>query len=191
MTHPGAGQPAQPGDLVDVTDLVTRYFTETPDPEDPRQQVAFGTSGHRGSSLRSLLQRGAHPGHRHRRSATTAPRRGIDGPLFLGTRHTCPVRASAGSAHSKSSPRTASSHDRLGATRYTPTPAISHAILALQPRAHESGLADGIVITPSHNPPDDGGLQVQPAERWPGRHRRHRLDPGEGERLLAGGPAGR
>lgn len=162
--HARAGQPAEPADLVDVPALVTAYYTEHPDPGDPAQQVSFGTSGHRGSSLRNAFNSD------HILAVTQAlvdyrRANGVDGPLFL-----------ARDTHALSAPATASALEVLAANDvtvlldsrdgYTPTPALSHAILAHN-RGRTSGLADGIVITPSHNPPDDGGFKYNPTNGGP------------------------
>ncbi|SCL73995.1 phosphoglucomutase (alpha-D-glucose-1,6-bisphosphate-dependent) [Micromonospora peucetia] len=163
-SHPRAGQPAQPADLVDVPRLVTAYYAEHPDPQDPAQQVSFGTSGHRGSSLRNAFNSD------HILAVTQAlcdyrRERGPDGPLFLGR-----------DTHALSAPATVDALEVLAANEvtvlldsrdgYTPTPAVSHAILAHN-RGRTSGLADGIVITPSHNPPDDGGFKYNPTHGGP------------------------
>src|ERR1700710_2336099 len=159
MSNPRAGQPAQPEDLVDVAHLVTAYYTGDPDPSDPDQRVAFGTSGHRGSSLRTAFNQTHIVGTRQ---ATVDYRRrqGYDGPLSLGR-----------DTHGLSEPAWASALEVLAANdvtvlvdaadRYTPTPAVSHALLTAN-RGKTSGLADGIVVTPSHNPPRDGGFKYNP-----------------------------
>ncbi|PZG01434.1 phosphoglucomutase (alpha-D-glucose-1,6-bisphosphate-dependent) [Micromonospora deserti] len=164
MTHPRAGQPAEPADLVDVPRLVTAYYAEHPDPENPAQQVSFGTSGHRGSSLRNAFNED------HILAVTQAlcdyrRERGVDGPLFL-----------ARDTHALSAPAAVSALEVLAANEvtvlvdsrdgYTPTPALSHAVLAHN-RGRTSALADGIVITPSHNPPDDGGFKYNPTHGGP------------------------
>ncbi|RGC67425.1 Phosphoglucomutase [Micromonospora sp. MW-13] len=164
MAHPRAGQPAEPADLVDVPRLVTAYYAEHPDPDDPAQQVSFGTSGHRGSSLRNAFNSD------HILAVTQAlcdhrREQGLDGPLFLGR-----------DTHALSAPAAVDALEVLAANGvtvlvdsrdgYTPTPAVSHAILAHN-RGRTSGLADGIVITPSHNPPDDGGFKYNPTHGGP------------------------
>jgi phosphoglucomutase len=164
MSSDRAGQPASPSDLVDVASLVTAYYTLEPDPTDPAQQVVFGTSGHRGSSFDAAFN------ERHILATTQAiceyrAAQGYDGPLFLGR-----------DTHGLSEPAWASALEVLAANdvavlvdagdRYTPTPAVSHAIL----RANEgrsTGLADGIVVTPSHNPPRDGGFKYNPPNGGP------------------------
>ncbi|MFG3714457.1 phosphoglucomutase (alpha-D-glucose-1,6-bisphosphate-dependent) [Micromonospora sp. NPDC047730] len=163
-SHPRAGKPAQPADLVDVPRLVTAYYAEHPDPQDPAQQVSFGTSGHRGSSLRNAFNSD------HILAVTQAlcdyrRERGLDGPLFVGR-----------DTHALSAPAAVDALEVLAANEvtvlldsrdgYTPTPAVSHAILTHN-RGRTSGLADGIVITPSHNPPDDGGFKYNPTHGGP------------------------
>jgi len=164
MPSPLAGKLAPLELLVDVPRLVTAYYTEVPDPALPAQRVAFGTSGHRGSAFDTsfnewhiLAISQAVCGYRKRR--------GIDGPLFLGA-----------DTHALSTPALASALEVLGANRvevmlarndeYTPTPAVSHAILTYN-RGRTSGLADGIVVTPSHNPPDNGGFKYNPPDGGP------------------------
>jgi phosphoglucomutase len=161
---PLAGHPAPPERLVDVPRLVAAYYTLKPDPSIAAQRVSFGTSGHRGSSLTV----GFNEDHvlaitqaicEHRR------RQGIDGPLFIGF-----------DTHALSAPAFASALEVLAANgvevmtaaddEYTPTPAISHAILTYN-RGRTAGLADGIVITPSHNPPDSGGFKYNPPNGGP------------------------
>ncbi|MGI5272306.1 phosphoglucomutase (alpha-D-glucose-1,6-bisphosphate-dependent) [Nonomuraea sp. CA-218870] len=164
MTHERAGQPAQPEDLVDVARLVTAYYALRPDPGDPAQRVAFGTSGHRGSSSASAF-------NEHHILATSQAiceyrrMQGTDGPLFLGI-----------DTHALSEPARVSALEVLAAggvevlidsrDGYTPTPAVSHAILTHN-RGRKSGLADGVVITPSHNPPSDGGFKYNPPHGGP------------------------
>jgi phosphoglucomutase len=163
---PRAGTPAQPDDLVDLARLVTAYYTEHPDPGDPAQRVAFGTSGHRGSALRGSFN------DDHIAATTQAiceyrASQGIDGPLFLGR-----------DTHALSDPAQVTALEVLAANdvtvlvdaadRFTPTPALSHAILrANAGRTTGPGLADGIVVTPSHNPPPDGGFKYNPPNGGP------------------------
>ena len=164
MNSSRAGQVASPEDLVDVAHLVTAYYTGDPDPADPDQRVAFGTSGHRGSSLNNAFQ------ETHIVATTQAicdyrSQQGYDGPLFIGR-----------DTHALSEPAWASALEVLAANDvtvlvddrdgYTPTPAVSHAILRAN-RGKQSGLADGIVVTPSHNPPSDGGFKYNPPNGGP------------------------
>ena len=164
MANLRAGQPAQPEDLVDLPHLVTAYYSVQPDPDDVAQQVAFGTSGHRGSALNGAFNEA------HILAITQAivehrAAHGITGPLFIGR-----------DTHGLSEPAWVSALEVLAANevlavvdsrdRYTPTPAISHAILTYN-RGRTEGLADGIVVTPSHNPPPDGGFKYNPPNGGP------------------------
>jgi phosphoglucomutase len=159
-----AGTPARPEDLVDVAHLVTAYYTGVPDPSDPGQRVSFGTSGHRGSSLGTSFNE-AHILATTQAICDYRRRQGYDGPLFVGR-----------DTHALSEPAWATALEVLVANDvtvlvddrdgYTPTPAVSHAIL----RANDgrtSGQADGIVVTPSHNPPSDGGFKYNPPNGGP------------------------
>ncbi|HEX5423421.1 MAG TPA: phosphoglucomutase (alpha-D-glucose-1,6-bisphosphate-dependent) [Candidatus Acidoferrales bacterium] len=161
---PAAGKPADPSILINVPALVTAYYTLRPDPTDPRQRVVFGTSGHRGSAFDAAFNEW------HILAITQAiceyrNSRKIDGPLFMGM-----------DTHALSEPAFASALEVLAAnavdtmvsegTRYTPTPAVSHAILTYN-RERSASFADGIVITPSHNPPDDGGFKYNPPNGGP------------------------
>jgi phosphoglucomutase len=164
MTSPRAGQPAQPSDLVDVPALVSAYYTVEPDPAEPAQQVAFGTSGHRGSSLDAAFNE-AHILATTQAICEYRAQQGYDGPLFIGR-----------DTHALSEPAWTTALEVLAANdvtvlvdaggRYTPTPAVSHAILAAN-RGKTRGLADGIVVTPSHNPPRDGGFKYNPPHGGP------------------------
>jgi phosphoglucomutase len=164
MTDPRAGQPAQPSDLVDVAALVTAYYALEPDPDDPAQQVVFGTSGHRGSSFDAAFNE-AHILATTQAICEYRAAQGYDGPLFLGR-----------DTHGLSEPAWTSALEVLAANdvtvlvdaadRYTPTPAVSHAILTAN-RGRSSGPADGIVVTPSHNPPRDGGFKYNPPSGGP------------------------
>jgi phosphoglucomutase len=164
MTDERAGQPAQPADLVDVSRLVTAYYALHPDPGEVAQRVAFGTSGHRGSSLKAAFNED----HILATSQAICEYRrdqGTDGPLYLGI-----------DTHALSEPARVSALEVLAANGvrvlidsrdgYTPTPAVSHAILTYN-RGRTSGLADGVVITPSHNPPADGGFKYNPPDGGP------------------------
>src|ERR1700752_1213387 len=150
MADPRAGQPAAPSDLVNVAKLVTAYYTVHPDPAEPAQRVSFGTSGHRGSAFTATFNEDHIP------AATQAicdyrAGQGIAGPLYLGA-----------DTHALAEPATASALEVLAANGvrvlidsrggYTPTPAVSRAILAHN-RSGGGPQADGIVVTPSHNPP--------------------------------------
>lgn len=162
--HPRAGQPALPEQLIDIPRLIHEYSATKPDPGDPRQAVSFGTSGHRGSALRGTFNEA------HILAITQAIcdyRRagGINGPLFLGK-----------DTHALSEPAFRSALEVLAGNGvevsidhkdgYTPTPVISHAIITYN-RNRSGGLADGIVITPSHNPPEDGGFKYNPPHGGP------------------------
>src|SRR5271156_2937651 len=164
MVDPRAGQPAAAEDLVDVAKLVTAYYALHPDPGEAAQQVSFGTSGQRGSAFTATLNED------HILATTQAiceyrAAHGIDGPLYLGA-----------DTHALSEPAQVSALEVLAANEvqvlvdarggYTPTPAVSRAILA----HNESGSgprADGIVVTPSHNPPPDGGVKYNPPDGGP------------------------
>jgi phosphoglucomutase len=162
--NPRAGQPAQPEDLIDVAQVVTAYYTLQPDPDNVDQQVAFGTSGHRGSSLDTAFNE-AHILATTQAIAEYRAAQGTTGPLFIGR-----------DTHALSEPAWASALEVLaandvvamidGADRFTPTPAVSHAILAFN-RGRDNDLADGIVVTPSHNPPRDGGFKYNPPNGGP------------------------
>ncbi len=162
--HARAGQPAGPADLVDIPRLVTAYYTGRPDPSVPGQRVAFGTSGHRGSSLRVSFNEG------HILAVTQAiceyrATEGIDGPLCLGKdTHALSEPAFATALEVLAGNGVAVMIDKDGG--YTPTPAVSRAILSHN-RGRTSGKADGIVVTPSHNPPEDGGFKYNPPHGGP------------------------
>ena len=161
---PLAGQPTQPSMLANIPRLVTAYYTGRPDPSVPEQRVAFGTSGHRGSSLKLSFNE-AHILATTQAICLYRQQQHIDGPLFLGM-----------DTHALSEPALASTLEVLAANGvvvmvdrdngYTPTPVISHAILTYS-RGRKTGLADGIVITPSHNPPEDGGFKYNPPHGGP------------------------
>ncbi|MGA5762216.1 phosphoglucomutase (alpha-D-glucose-1,6-bisphosphate-dependent) [Nonomuraea bangladeshensis] len=164
MTHERAGQPAQPADLVDVPRLVTSYYALRPDPDQAGQRVSFGTSGHRGSALGAAFNEG-HILATSQAICEYRREQGTDGPLFLGIdTHALsePARVSALEVFA------ANDVDVLIDTRdgYTPTPAVSHAILRHN-QGRTFGLADGVVVTPSHNPPADGGFKYNPPNGGP------------------------
>ena len=159
-----AGQPAPRELLANIPRLVSAYYTEHPNPEDPLERVAFGTSGHRGSSILRTFNE-AHISATAQAVCDYRKQAGIDGPLFIGI-----------DTHALSEPAWASAlevlaangvHVRYQAGRtYTPTPVVSHAILTWN-RGRTSGLSDGIVVTPSHNPPEDGGFKYNPPHGGP------------------------
>jgi len=187
VTSPRAGQPAQAGDLVDVAKLVTAYFAVHPDPGEAAQRVSFGTSGHRGSAFTATFNED------HIAAATQAiceyrAAQGIGGPLYLGA-----------DTHALSEPAQVTALEVLAANDvlvlrdarggYTPTPAVSRAILA----HNASGAgprADGIVVTPSHNPPSDGGFKYNPPDGGPAGTDITRRIQDRANALLAGGLAG-
>lgn len=162
--HELAGKPAPAGMLANIPRLITAYFSERPDPANPAQRVAFGTSGHRGSALKGSFNE-AHILAVTQAVCETRKQNGIDGPLYLGI-----------DTHALSEPAFVSALEVLAANGvetmiahdggYTPTPAISHAILTYN-RGRKEHLADGIVITPSHNPPEDGGIKYNPPHGGP------------------------
>ncbi|MDD5303840.1 MAG: phosphoglucomutase (alpha-D-glucose-1,6-bisphosphate-dependent) [Elusimicrobia bacterium] len=184
---PNAGKRLDPADLLNVPRLVAAYYELKPDPSVPEQRVSFGTSGHRGSAFACAFNEG------HILATTEAICRyrraqGTDGPLFL-----------AMDTHALSEPAHATALEVLaahgvdvriaasgGAEGYTPTPALSHAILTYN-RGRKAGLADGIVVTPSHNPPADGGFKYNPTNGGPADTTATKWIEGEANRLLAGG----
>ena len=188
---PHAGELPDPSSLIDVDALLAAYHDERPDPSESTQRVSFGTSGHRGTATAGTFNEAhvlaiSEAVCRHREAE------GIDGPLFLGR-----------DTHALSEPATRTIVEVLGAHGVdvvldaddgpTPTPVISHAILTHN-RGGGRGTADGIVVTPSHNPPGDGGFKYNPPHGGAGRHRRHGRDRGGGQRAARGGarrrPAG-
>ncbi len=164
MTSPRAGQPAAAEDLVDVAKLITAYYTVHPDPAEPAQRVSFGTSGHRGSAFTATFNED-HIVATAQAICEYRAAHGIDGPLYLGA-----------DTHALSEPASVSAVEVFAANEvtvlldarggYTPTPAVSRAILA-----HNAGgpahRADGVVVTPSHNPPADGGFKYNPPDGGP------------------------
>jgi len=164
MAHERAGQPAQESDLIDVDALIAAYYDRRPDPSEPDQQVAFGTSGHRGSSLDSAFN------EEHIWATTQAiveyrAAQDISGPLLIGRD---PHALSLPAWHSALQVLVANDVTVLVDERdaFTPTPAVSHAILRLNQEGSH-GQVDGIVITPSHNPPRDGGFKYNPPHGGP------------------------
>lgn len=163
-TSPLAGKPAPAELLVNVPHLIAAYYTHHPDPNESAQQVSFGTSGHRGSSLDNSFNED-HVLAICQALSEYRQARGITGPLFIGK-----------DTHALSEPAEATAIEVFSANgleiriqagmRYTPTPVISHAILTYN-QGREQGLADGVVITPSHNPPEDGGFKYNPPEGGP------------------------
>ena len=162
--HPQAGQLPQASQLVNVAKLITAYYSEKPDPSVAEQRVAFGTSGHRGSSFKNSFNED------HVLAITQAiclyrEKEGINGPLFIGI-----------DSHALSEPAYVSALEVLAANgvetmistngEYVPTPALSHAIIVYN-QGRTTGLADGVVITPSHNPPDGGGFKYNPTNGGP------------------------
>ena len=187
VTSARAGQPASPGDLVDVAKLVTAYFAVHPDPGEAAQRVSFGTSGHRGSAFTATFNED------HIAATTQAiceyrAGRGIDGPLYLGA-----------DTHALSEPAQVTALEVLAANGvlvlcdarggYTPTPAVSRAILAHN-ASGQGPRADGIVVTPSHNPPSDGGFKYNPPDGGPAGTGITRWIQDRANELLAGGLAG-
>lgn len=164
MAHQRAGKPARTEDLVDVPRLVTAYYALRPDPADPAQRVVFGTSGHRGSSLATAFNED-HIAATSQAICDYRGRQGTDGPLFLGV-----------DTHALSEPARVTALEVFAAngvtvlldenSGFTPTPAVSHAILTYN-KGRTSGLADGVVVTPSHNPPSDGGFKYNPPNGGP------------------------
>ena len=162
--NPLAGKPAPASMLVNVARLVTAYFSGVPDPAIPSQRVAFGTSGHRGSAYDCAFNE-AHILAIAQSVCLYRKQAGIDGPLFLGMdTHALAEPAFASALEVFAANGVETMIDAAGG--YTPTPVISHAILAHN-RGRKTGLADGIVISPSHNPPEDGGFKYNPANGGP------------------------
>ncbi len=167
VSSPRAGQPAQIADLEDISKLVTSYYALSPDLSDPAQRVAFGTSGHRGSSLDGAFN-DSHIAATTQAICEYRKTRGFGGPLFLGQ-----------DTHALSLPAHTTALEVLAANgvtvmidaadRFAPTPAVSHAIITANrgSRSNDPGLADGIVVTPSHNPPRDGGFKYNPPHGGP------------------------
>ncbi|MET7315927.1 phosphoglucomutase (alpha-D-glucose-1,6-bisphosphate-dependent) [Streptomyces thermoviolaceus] len=184
MQQERAGQPAGPEDLVDVARLVTAYYALHPDPGVPDQRVTFGTSGHRGSSLATAFNED-HIAATSQAICEYRAAQGIDGPLFLGA-----------DTHALSEPARVTALEVFAANDvtvlvdtddgYTPTPAVSHAILTHN-RGRTSGLADGVVVTPSHNPPTDGGFKYNPPSGGPAGSEATRWIQDRANEIIAGG----
>ena len=184
MADPRAGQPASPADLVDIARLVTAYYSEHPDVTQPEQRVSFGTSGHRGSALTCTFNED-HIVATSQAICEYRAAHGIDGPLFLGA-----------DTHALSEPATVSALEVFVANEqtvvvdsrggYTPTPSVSRAILAHNASrpAHQ---ADGVVVTPSHNPPRDGGFKYNPPDGGPAGTEITRWIQDRANELLAAG----
>ncbi|RKE22258.1 phosphoglucomutase (alpha-D-glucose-1,6-bisphosphate-dependent) [Streptomyces sp. TLI_171] len=187
MVHARAGQPAQPQDLIDVARLVTAYYSLHPDPAEVAQRVAFGTSGHRGSASRTAFNED-HIAATAQAICDYRAEQGTTGPLFLGI-----------DTHALSEPARATTLEVLAANGvtvlldtadgYTPTPAVSHAILTHN-RTRPAALADGIVVTPSHNPPADGGFKYNPPHGGPADSTATGWIERRANELLAAGLAG-
>ena len=163
--HPLAGQPVPDEMLINIPRLISAYYSEQPNPENPDELVAFGTSGHRGSAFKRSFN------EPHILAITQAvcehrAAHGINGPLFMGM-----------DTHALSEPALISAVEVFAANQvnvmiqsgrgYTPTPVISHAILTYNANDSHSEVADGVVITPSHNPPEDGGFKYNPPNGGP------------------------
>jgi phosphoglucomutase len=180
---PNAGHPADPAQLVDVSKLVAAYYAERPDPAVPAERVAFGTSGHRGSSF----DRAFNEWHILAITQAICERRrsqSIDGPLFIGRdTHALsePAFGTALEVLAANGVETMTAGDEI----FTPTPAVSHAILTHN-RGRISGLADGIVVTPSHNPPEDGGFKYNPPHGGPAEETTTTWIEARANELLAG-----
>ncbi|AMM12283.1 phosphoglucomutase (alpha-D-glucose-1,6-bisphosphate-dependent) [Streptomyces albidoflavus] len=184
MAHERAGETARPEDLVDVPRLVTAYYALRPDPGDPAQQVTFGTSGHRGSSLASAFNE-AHIAATAQAICEYRALQGTDGPLYLGA-----------DTHALSEPARVTAVEVFAANEvrvlldlndgYTPTPAVSLAILEYN-RGRTGHLADGVVVTPSHNPPTDGGFKYNPPSGGPAAGEATRWIQDRANEIIAGG----
>jgi phosphoglucomutase len=182
--HPRAGTPAESRDRIDVPRVVLSYYTDHPDPEVAEQRVAFGTSGHRGSSLKTAFNED-HIVATSQAIVEYRREQGTDGPLYLGR-----------DTHALSEPAMISALEVFAANDvrvlidsrdgYTPTPALSHAILTYN-KGRTSGLADGVVVTPSHNPPDDGGFKYNPPHGGPADTDATKWIQDRANALIAGG----
>jgi len=183
MVFERAGQPARPEDLTDIDALVAAYYDLVPDPANPDQQVAFGTSGHRGSSLKTAFNE-AHIAATTQAIVEYRAAEGVTGPLFIGK-----------DTHGLSLPAWKTALEVLHANgvdvraeredEYTPTPAVSRAIIVYN-RDHSGPRADGIVVTPSHNPPPDGGFKYNPPHGGPADSDATKVIAARANELLAG-----
>ena len=185
--HPQAGKPATPEMLVNVPRLVSAYYTNKPDPTIPEQQVAFGTSGHRGTSMYSSFNED-HILAICQAISEWRRTQGITGPLFIGMdTHALsePAHTTAIGVFAANGVEIMIQHG-LG---YAPTPVVSHAILTYN-RGKRSGLADGVVITPSHNPPEDGGFKYNPPSGGPADTQTTKLIQDRANELLRNGLSG-
>lgn len=182
--HPGAGRLAPQELLVDIPRLIAAYYDRHPDPADPAQRVSFGTSGHRGSSFLNSFNED-HILAISQALADFRRSRQFTGPLFLGM----DTHALSGPAHTTALEVLAANGVELRVAAgegYTPTPVISHAILTYN-RGRGEGLADGVVITPSHNPPDDGGCKYNPPTGGPADNETTSIIEERANEILAGG----
>ncbi len=182
--HELAGKPAPRSILANIPRLISAYYTHVPDAADPAQRVAFGTSGHRGSSSRNSFNEG------HILAISQAiceyrKAKGITGPLFMGMDTHGLSEAALATAIEVCAAHSITVMIQQG-LRYTPTPVISHAILTYN-RDRKSGFADGVVITPSHNPPEDGGFKYNPPEGGPADTGTTRIIEERANELLASG----
>ncbi|MFN3597136.1 MAG: phosphoglucomutase (alpha-D-glucose-1,6-bisphosphate-dependent) [Rubricoccaceae bacterium] len=184
---PLAGQPVPPERLPNVPRIVAAYYTLQPDPADPAQRVAFGTSGHRGRSLEGAFT-DAHVAAITQAVCTYRAAGGTTGPLFVGMDTHALSEAAFGTALEVLAANDVETVIEAG-RGYTPTPTISHAILMYN-RGRTTGLADGIVITPSHNPPEDGGFKYNPPTGGPAPSEATRAIEDEANRLLEAGGRG-
>ncbi|WP_342371675.1 phosphoglucomutase (alpha-D-glucose-1,6-bisphosphate-dependent) [Propioniciclava soli] len=183
MVHERAGHVAEPGDLTDIDALIAAYYDLVPDPANPDQQVVFGTSGHRGSSLKSAFNE-AHIAATTQAIVEYRASQGVTGPLFIGK-----------DTHGLSLPAWKTALEVLHAAgvdvraeredEYTPTPAVSRAIIVYN-RDHDGPRADGIVVTPSHNPPTDGGFKYNPPHGGPADSDATKVIAARANELLAG-----
>lgn len=161
-THPNAGKPVTDEALTDIAELVSRYYEDRPHVGNPDQKVSFGTSGHRGTSLNTSFNE-AHIMAICEAICEYRAENGITGPVFMGKdTHALSIPAEMSALKVFAARGVTVMLQKDGG--YTPTPVISHAILCHN-RDRTEGLADGVVITPSHNPPDNGGIKYNPPQR--------------------------